>query len=529
MIARVRPLPRVRPRPRNVSIDEALRDPQLLGAALGDPRTWSTWLAVLRASAGLPLRNLEEEEAFDAVSGHRIPPTAPPREIWNIIGRGAGKSNIAAGIGVHAALLQPHRLARGEVGHVLILSATVAQAKIVFGYCLGFIEASKVLRGQLVDATQSEIRLSNNIIISTHPNSYRSVRGRTLVACVFDESAYWRDEASALPDVETYRAVLPSLIRSGGQLIGISTPYRKLGLLYQRWRDFYGKDDPDVLVVQGDSLTFNPTLSESAIRKAMAADPEAGLSEWQAEFRTDISAFLSDADIDAAIDYSRPVELPPRGGIQYRGYCDPSGGRHDHMTLAISHREGDRTIIDVLRGFAPEFDNKLVTAEFSKLLREYGLSEVTGDAYGAVWVEGEFKANSIRYRKSELPAGRLYIEGLPAFVRRTINLPDHPRLIRELRLLERRTHVGGRDSVNHGRTGSDDYANAAFGSLFLLQQPKPRIHVFSEACVRRDGTVMPGRELDPATMKPLGIPPGRINFVNVNEAGDVLRTRRVST
>jgi hypothetical protein len=34
-----------------------------------------------------------------------------------------------------------------------------------------------------------------------------------------------------------------------------------------------------------------------------------------------------------------------------------------------------------------------------------------------------------------------------------------PRLLRELRLLERRTHRSGKDSVDHGRSGHDDLAN----------------------------------------------------------------------
>jgi hypothetical protein len=30
-----------------------------------------------------------------------------------------------------------------------------------------------------------------------HSNSFRTIRGRTLCACVFDEVAVWRDELSA--------------------------------------------------------------------------------------------------------------------------------------------------------------------------------------------------------------------------------------------------------------------------------------------------------------------------------------------
>ena len=114
----------------------------------------------------------------------------------------------------------------------------------------------------------------------------------------------------------------------------------------------------------------------------------------------------------------------------------------------------------------------MTTEEYARLLKEYRITSVTGDAYAAAWVETEFKAAGIKYVRSELPKGRLYIEGLPAFTRRTVSLPDHPRLLRELRLLERRPHVGGRDTVDHGRNGSDDHANTVFGVLQVVQKRK---------------------------------------------------------
>jgi hypothetical protein len=89
------------------------------------------------------------------------------------------------------------------------------------------------------------------------------VRGRTLLAAIFDEVALRRDEVSATPDIEVYRAVLPALMTTKGMLIGISTPYRKIGLLHQKRRDHYSIVGDDVLVVQGPSTAFNPQLNYS--------------------------------------------------------------------------------------------------------------------------------------------------------------------------------------------------------------------------------------------------------------------------
>ena len=45
----------------NKTITEALRDKALLGAALGNPATWITWLVVLQAAFGLELDAVELE------------------------------------------------------------------------------------------------------------------------------------------------------------------------------------------------------------------------------------------------------------------------------------------------------------------------------------------------------------------------------------------------------------------------------------------------------------------------------------
>jgi hypothetical protein len=135
--------------------------------------------------------------------------------------------------------------------------------------------------------------------------------------------------------------VLAALATTNGVLIGISTPYRKLGLLFQKFRDHFGVDDDNILVVRGASKTFNPTLSDSTIAAQRAADPTAAGAEWHAEFRADIGAFLDDQSIDAAVDYSRPLELPPRENTLYHTFVDMGGGRHDASTIGIVHSVGE--------------------------------------------------------------------------------------------------------------------------------------------------------------------------------------------
>jgi hypothetical protein len=253
-------------------------------------------------------------------------------------------------------------------------------------------------------------------------------------------------------------------------LIGISTPYRKLGLLYQKHRDHFGQNDDEVLVVQGASKLFNPSLNEETIAAQRAADPTAAAAEWDAEFRAGIASYLDDALIEQAIEHGRPLELPPRGGLAcYRAFVDASGDvGTDCYTIAVAHKEGDNNIVDLVRGTSGKFDPMGITREYARLCKEYRIGSITGDSYAAQWVQGAWRDAGISYMKSDGPKSQIYLEVIPLFTRGLVRLPDHPQLLRELRLLEKHTHRSGKDTVDHPRNGHDDHANACCGVLRLL-------------------------------------------------------------
>jgi len=312
------------------------------------------------------------------------------------------------------------------------------------------------------------LELDNGVDIIVATNSYRSVRGRSLCCAIFDEVSFWRSEASVTPDVETYHAITPGLATlSGSLLVGISSPHKKSGLLYDKWREHYGRAG-DVLVIRAPSMALNPTLDQRIIDDAMQRDPAVARAEWMAEWRDDLAQFLDRQVVEAAVDVGVLVR-PPIPSTKYYGFADPSGGAGDSFTLAIAHSEktdvGEMEVLDCLIERRAPFNPDAVAAELAATLKSYGLACCTGDRYAAQWVTQSFAKHGITYRHSQRDRSAIYGEVLPLFTSGRVRLLDNRRLVAQFASLERRTSSVGRDRVDHPPNMHDDLSNSTAGAL----------------------------------------------------------------
>jgi hypothetical protein len=460
-------------------IDEALADPNLLGAGMGDLATWAAWLVILKAAFALPLTDAERA-LFDQMAGGREPPVSRVSELWIIAGRRGGKSRVAGAVSAYLGAFCTHRLAPGETGTVMALAASKLQARTVFDYAAAFLSGSRVLRDLMAgDPTAEEIRLQGNINIAVHTANFRTVRSRTLIAAVLDETAFWRDaDTSTNPDTEIYTALLPALATTNGMMIGISSPYRRAGLLFKKFDASFGKNDPNVLVVRAPSKLLNPTLTDSAIDRAREMDPEGSRTEWDAEWRDDLSDYIDRKTLMECVDQG-VHERQPRRDHRYVAFIDPSGGGKDSFTLGIAHREGGdpasggTVLLDAIREVRPgqgAFNPEAIVAEFATLLRSYRVSEVRGDRYGGEWPAAMFRKFGISYVPAAQAKSEIYLNALPLLNSGAVALIDHEKTIGQIVALERRPGSSGRDIIDHPKGGHDDVANAALGAVTLASK-----------------------------------------------------------
>ena len=373
-----------------------------------------------------------------------------------------------ATLATYIAGLCKHDLVPGERGIVLMIAPDQRQAGIALNYAEAAFEASPILKQLIANRTADTLELTNGITIEVRAASFRRLRGPTYVAVIADEAAFWySDEFSSNADTEILNAVRPGLATTGGPLVIASSPYAKRGVLWETHRKHYGKDgDPLILVAQGTSRDFNPTLPQSVVDRAMERDRAAASAEYLAQFRADIETFIAYEVVQACV--GDHVEMAPISAHRYAAFVGPSGGSADSFTLAVSHRDGERIVVDATREVRPPFSPEAVIDDFAVLLKTYRISKVSGDRYAGEFPRELFRKRGIAYQCSEKPKSDLFRDMLPLLNSGRIVLPKSDRLVNQLCGLERRTARSGKDSIDHGPGGHDDLANSVAGVADLV-------------------------------------------------------------
>ena len=259
-----------------VSMREALADPKLLGYAIAGP-SWFLWRTLLIAAMGERLTD-EERRAFTSVTGRDVEPLERVDEFWNVVGRRGGKTKAAATWAVYVAGLcdWTPNMAAGERFVLPVLASTTKQATRAFQHIEGTLRASPVLRHRIDgNPTSDTIRLKTRVDIEITPADFKTVRSITAVGAICDEIAFWGIDAHTKnPDREILASLRPAMLTTGGMMMVISSPYARRGELFRTYRSDYGQEgDPLILVSNGASKTFNPTLPQADIDKEYRRDP----------------------------------------------------------------------------------------------------------------------------------------------------------------------------------------------------------------------------------------------------------------
>lgn len=455
-----------------MNILEAMQTPELFGDTFTG-ESWEAWRAVLSGAFGLPMDD-DRLALFKQLSGGREPPPERVRELWCVAGRRSAKSHNAAAIATYAATIGAEllglkdKLSPGERASVILLAPDRSQARVLLHYIRGMLEESPILSRMVVKSNTESIELNNRVAIEVVTANAKASRGRTALLVIGDEIAFWRDaETSQANDLEIYRSVIPALATTGGMFIGISSPYARKGLLYDRYQKHYGENTQSTLVVQGETLTFNPLLDPDVVEQAMQDDPESAKAEFLGQFREGIASFVDRATVDACTR-SRPLIIPPEHGVRYVAFVDPAGGgqsnRADEFTMSIGYRNKEKRVI-VCGVWARKGSPAEIIKEYADILREYRCNTVYSDRFAGAYPAEEFSRNKVSLKYTDRNRSQLYGELLPVLNTGQIELPPDEAMLGQLANLERKTGRAA-DIIDHPAGGHDDRCNAVAGLAY---------------------------------------------------------------
>jgi hypothetical protein len=181
---------------------------------------------------------------------------------------------------------------------------------------------------------------------------------------------------------------------------------------------------------------------------------------------------FSGEKIDLAIPRGVRVR-PPQPGVNYLFFFDGSVGTHDDQVLAVSHREGERAVLDfvVNQQVRPPFDPMKIIPQFAQIVRQYRGRRVIGDRLVFNIFENAWRAENMTYVQSDLTAHQLYEQVQVLFNTESVTLVDDATLEGQFLSLIWR---GGK--IDHASGEHDDWSNAASGAIYLASK-KAAMHV----------------------------------------------------
>ncbi len=341
----------------------------------------------------------EAELAREMFGGLEEVPETARRYVVLRLGRGSGKTTICSAYAVYEALTHDiSMVGPGDVPYVVIVAPDKATAELSVRMAREMIRGNSALERLVVSDTSQSITLRRpdgrlvkiEAFAATRGGS--SIRGRTIIAFIFDEAEFFTSNAEsgggrdyAVNDRDIFRALKPRLLPRGKGML-ISTPWPVETLMGELFEENWGKPKSAVaikaptILVRGDEPHIRQMVDDE-----LAKDPENARRELFCEIDGLFAGEFFDTNaLSGAMDSSTefPAKFNPKWPVAVG--CD-LGFTRDSSALVVVQFDGKyyRTVfIEELR---PRPGNPLkpsaVIEKFSVITKSYGSSSIIADGY----------------------------------------------------------------------------------------------------------------------------------------------------
>ncbi len=423
---------------------------------------------LLRVLYGLPL-DRKQLKIYRKLTGNRKEfETGQDKTeaVW-VLGARSGKSLLASIIALYEATRNTWQqyLNKGEFGYIVVIATRQKQAEqIIQANCSRLIENSPALRGIVKELWQTELTLTNNMKIISLPCNSTAGRGLPIACFCLDECAHFYTEGIKA-DQTIYDSLRPRMAQfPGAKVVLISTPAAKQGLLWNFFSE--GFSVPSRWTAQADTRTVNPGIPKGFVKAEYKRDVDYARREFGAEFAEKIESFFDYEVLQSS--FTLVGSLPCKSKFAYSLGIDQSGlsGR-DRFALAISHKEGDRVLVDHIQAWETK-DSDIILAEVGKLTGAYRLNKVSIDRYAKGWVAQAL--NKLGLEVEIRPSmAEIYTNLKSLMIAGRLRLPNNPDLRKALQNTQAFYGKNNALSIAHQRSaaGHADLADAVATSVWV--------------------------------------------------------------
>lgn len=316
-----------------------------------------------------------------------IPPDLRTVVLW-LKGARIGGTWLASLRALHLALTADlSSLAPGEAAFVLLVGPDTRLPKQALRYIAGALQ-NRALAGLLVSESTESLTIRRGdgrevtfeVLPATKGGS--AVRGRSLVAAVMTEAAFFRGADFAINADEVYRAILPRVL-DGGQLILETTPWSEAGLVWELFRDNHGTPTTCVVAHCPTLLMRDDIRTKAIVLREKLRDPDNARREFDAEFMGAGAGLFFDPSLLAAMvdpSLSERVSAEPGVGVAVGGDL---ALYHDASAVVVVHRTGDLFVVAETYERSPRkgspLDLATVIGEFAAIATRHGAREIMAD------------------------------------------------------------------------------------------------------------------------------------------------------
>jgi len=394
-----------------------------------------------------------------------IPAEARGVVVWRK-GARSGGTYLSALFALFASLTVPlDSLAPGERAFAVVVAPDLRLARQALRFVVGALGTRPELRSAIFAQTDSSVTVTRadgrQVTIECLPATRggSALRGRSLVCAVLSEAAFFRDDSYVINDAELFRAVAPRVV-AGGLVVVESTPWTESGLLYELDRDNFGQPS-SALVARMPTLLMRPDeATRAVVRRERDRDEDNARREFDAEYLASGSGLFFDPNgirLSIAPDLTLPRIYDP--SCHYGAGADWAFVR-DSSALVVVERRGEIFRVAAVEEMRPAPGQPLkpseVCARFATVMQPFGCAELYSDAHGSEGNREHLGARKISL--TFVPGGQAGKVETYQFLREKMNegkvqLPEHSRLLGQLRAIVSKPTSGGGISITSPRRG----------------------------------------------------------------------------